>query len=72
MVFPGLDEVKRSLVAAKAGKEMEFWENRFKIAGRRTVETTIAGMRVIFTDDPENIRAVLASQFHDYGMFIGS
>jgi len=72
MVFLGLDEVKRTLVAAGANKDMELWENRFKITGRHTVETTVINMRVILTDDPENIRAVLASQFHDYGMFVGS
>lgn len=63
----GLDEVIRSLVAARANRDMEIWESRFKTAGSHTVETTIVGMRVIFTADPENIRAVLSSQFHDYG-----
>ncbi|PUU76570.1 cytochrome P450 [Tuber borchii] len=67
MVFLGLDEIKRGLVAAKANKDMELWQNRFKIAGRHTVETTVINVRVILTEDPENIRAVLASQFHDYG-----
>lgn len=34
----------------------------------RTVETTLLGQRIILTDDPENIKAILASQFGDYGM----
>jgi len=72
MVFLGLDKVKNALVAARANKDVELWENRFKNTGSHTVETTIIGMRVILSDDPENIRAVLASQFHDYGMFVGS
>ncbi|KAG0136756.1 cytochrome P450 [Tuber indicum] len=46
---------------------MELWESRFKTVGSHTVEVSIMGTRVIFTEDPENIRAVLASQFHDYG-----
>lgn len=39
----------------------------FKDAGANTVEFTILGRRVIQTADPENIKAVLATQFHDYG-----
>ncbi|CAZ83257.1 unnamed protein product [Tuber melanosporum] len=46
---------------------MELWESRFKTVGSHTVEVSIMGTRVIFTEDQENIRAVLASQFHDYG-----
>ena len=72
MVFLGLDEVIKSLVAARANRDMELWESRFKKAGSHTVETTILGVRVVFTEDPENIRAVLTSQFHDYGVFVGS
>ncbi|KAL8831541.1 MAG: hypothetical protein Q9191_000819, partial [Dirinaria sp. TL-2023a] len=33
----------------------------------KTVECNIGGQRMIFTADPDNIRAVLASQFDDYG-----
>ncbi|RPA94891.1 cytochrome P450, partial [Choiromyces venosus 120613-1] len=45
----------------------EHWESRFKISGGHTVEITVVGKRIIITDDPENMKAVLASQFHDYG-----
>lgn len=33
----------------------------------RTVELTLASQRFIFTADPENIKAILATQFQDYG-----
>ena len=33
----------------------------------KTVECTIGGRRMVFTVDPENIRAILATQFGDYG-----
>lgn len=33
----------------------------------KTVECSIGGQRMIFTADPDNIRAVLATQFGDYG-----
>lgn len=32
-----------------------------------TIEFRIAGKRIIATADPENIKAILASQFNDYG-----
>ena len=32
-----------------------------------TVELGVGGQRMVFTADPENIRAVLATQFDDYG-----
>ena len=32
-----------------------------------TVEISIGGQRMVFTADPENIRAILATQFGDYG-----
>lgn len=33
----------------------------------KTVELSIGGQRMIFTADPDNIRAILATQFGDYG-----
>ena len=32
-----------------------------------TVEQNFAGRRFLFTADPENIKAILATQFNDYG-----
>ncbi|CUS12614.1 unnamed protein product [Tuber aestivum] len=63
----GLDIVARAFVAYKANKNMELWKSWFKVAGSHTIEANIIGMRAILTEDPENIKAVLASQFHDYG-----
>lgn len=47
---------------------MELWQKRFKELNTNTVELSILGDRLIFTDDPENIKAILALQFGDYGM----
>lgn len=48
---------------------MEFWDSLFILAPTmsRTVEMTMARQRLIFTADPENIKAILAAQFEDYG-----
>ena len=51
---------------------MESWEGRFEEMGSHTLEVSILGRRVILTDDPENIKAVLATQFHDYGSFLSN
>jgi cytochrome P450 len=50
-------------------KNLEQWEGYFRDfgRGRHTVECNPAGMRFIFTADPENMKAILATQFQDYG-----
>jgi hypothetical protein len=54
---------------AKKHLYREFWEDRFKRMGSHTLESCVMGKRIIVTDDPENIKAILATQFHDYGRF---
>jgi cytochrome P450 len=50
-------------------KNLEVWDRFFTHPkGRRyTVEAGPAGRRCIFTAEPENIKAILATQFSDYG-----
>jgi hypothetical protein len=50
-------------------KNLEAWLGYFSDFGRGgyTVEGLPGGLRCIFTADPENIKAVLAAQFQDYG-----
>lgn len=59
-----------SIVKAALDDTMyEFWVHTFEKYSRNgcyTVETGI-GERVIMTADPENIKAILATQFKDYG-----
>ncbi|KAI4216873.1 MAG: hypothetical protein LQ351_000822 [Letrouitia transgressa] len=67
----GIDLVLRSIRATKACKDLEFWEYLYTqcsppLSGSKTVEFRIGGQRFIFTADPENIKAILASQFSDY------
>ncbi|KAF2770368.1 putative P450 monooxygenase [Teratosphaeria nubilosa] len=48
----------------------EFWWKAFKSANPNipyTVEVVPLGMRMIFTADEENTKAILATQFQDYG-----
>ena len=59
----GIDIVIRSILHAREDTVLEFWDWIFKFTPTRlccTAEFYIAQQRVIFTADPENIKAVLA------------
>lgn len=51
---------------------LKFWSDTFVRLGRTrvnpyTVEATVAGQRIIMTADQENVKAILATQFDDFG-----
>jgi len=48
-------------------RNVELWAWLFRDAPNFTAETTVIGRRTIFTADPENIKAILATQFGEYG-----
>ena len=49
-------------------KNLERWTDIFHEAGNSyTAETRILNQRLVLTADPENVKAVLATQFGDYG-----
>lgn len=50
-----------------AYQNLSFWRTTFREVGANTVECRLAGRRMIFTADHENIKAILATQFGDYG-----
>lgn len=48
--------------------DIELWRYLFSHdTHNKTVEFTMGGQRMVFTVDPENLRAILATQFGDYG-----
>ena len=66
----GLDIVFRSVRHSLNNLDLEFWLwlfNHKTDPHSYTVETNLSGRRFIFTADPTNVKAVLASQFQDYG-----
>ena len=66
----GFDIVVRSIAHIRAYTELDFWQWVFDWSPNKhskTVELSLARERFIFTADPENIKAVLATQFDDYG-----
>ncbi|KAK8137928.1 cytochrome P450 [Apiospora sp. TS-2023a] len=63
----GLDIVRDQVNATMNHKNLEMWTKLLADKPEYTAETTIVGKRLFFTADPENIKAILASQFTDYG-----
>ncbi|KAK5168735.1 uncharacterized protein LTR77_006044 [Saxophila tyrrhenica] len=67
----GLDILFRALYAFTQWRNHEFWYYAFsqnKNANNQwTVEAMTLGQRLTFTADEENIKAILATKFQDYG-----
>ncbi|KAL2870960.1 cytochrome P450 [Aspergillus lucknowensis] len=70
-----MDFIYRSMQANKTDSDLEFWSSAIQNAkgaplleDNKTAELD-AGIstRIIFTQDPENIKAILTGQFSDYG-----
>jgi cytochrome P450 len=62
-----IDLIIRAIRDTMAHRNMEGWLRWFYAATKWTVEAVPGGRRVVFTADPENIKAILATQFNDYG-----
>ncbi|KAF8538051.1 cytochrome P450 [Trichophaea hybrida] len=65
--FFGITEVLAIFKYARMHKTRELWTMRFKQYKHYTIETEIVLQRFILTAEPENIKAILATQFLDYG-----
>lgn len=70
----GLEIVYGAVQATIKHKNLEKWLEFFESAktdgsgnGSYTCELTVMGRRTVFTSDPENIKAILATQFNDFG-----
>ena len=66
----GIGIVYRSFRHAQAHTDIDFWVHLFTSSPNKhskTVELFMARQRWIFTADPENIKAILATQFQDFG-----
>ncbi|KAE8449366.1 hypothetical protein EG329_008267 [Mollisiaceae sp. DMI_Dod_QoI] len=69
--IPGdVDLIIRAVRGTISHRNLETWHYWFTTTAHKknyTVEAVPAGRRVLFTADPENIKAILATQFTDYG-----
>ena len=64
-----LDVTYTSIQYSKRNEIYILWRDRMLELGSYTFEMTILLERVIFTAEPANIKAVLATQFNDFGEF---
>ena len=67
----GLGTLAKALYYFSNWRNHEFWWKMFHQFGNPknpyTVEAVTIGARLVFTADEENIKAILATQFQDYG-----
>lgn len=66
----GLDIAYISRGYLARADDLGFWGwlyGRLPSGRSKTIELTLARQRFIFTADPENVKAILATQFQDYG-----
>lgn len=66
----GIDILYRSINHSHNDTDIDFWGWIFAWSPNehsKTVEVGLAGQRWIFTADPENLKAILATQFQDFG-----
>ncbi|EPE07834.1 cytochrome p450 [Ophiostoma piceae UAMH 11346] len=66
--LPGnIDLVYQTVKANAQFANLPHWQSIFKKVNNHTAEFRVLNRRIIFTDDVENIKAILATQFSDYG-----
>ncbi|KAI0160334.1 glycoside hydrolase family 20 protein [Xylariaceae sp. FL1272] len=63
----GLGIIMQQVNATMNYKNLEAFLELIKPSPTYTIEARMLGRRIIFTADPENIKAILATQFSDYG-----
>jgi len=67
----GIDWIAWSIYHNATSQDIVLWNHMFSNYGRRaypyTVEAILGSERVIFTADHENMKAILATQFNEYG-----
>ncbi|KAI9781900.1 MAG: hypothetical protein M1816_002164 [Peltula sp. TS41687] len=63
----GIDFVYRAITTSFRHESLEMWQDLYASARSHTVEVSLGGERMVVTEDPENIKAILATQFQDFG-----
>ena len=67
----GASMILDSVSHALRDDNLKFWHKNFMTWGNPnnpyTCEANAGGERIVFTADPENIKAILATQFNDFG-----
>ncbi|KAM9900593.1 hypothetical protein OXX79_005046 [Metschnikowia pulcherrima] len=66
--FLGISSLVELLDCMRKGTALEYLGAKTTPTGRNTFEIYLAGVKILFTKDPEIIKAVLATQFNDFAL----
>lgn len=66
--FMGIPMLREALTHMKNGTVLEYFMKRTREKDVRTYQLYLAQMKILFTIEPENIKAVLATQFNDFAL----
>nr|AOE45523.1 CYP52A59 [[Candida] oregonensis] len=67
--FLGISALRQLLTALATGRLLEFFQKALKeTSDQNTVALYLAGVRLVFTLEPENMKAILATQFNDFAL----
>ncbi|WPK23997.1 hypothetical protein PUMCH_001251 [Australozyma saopauloensis] len=66
--FMGVPMLREALNNLKEGTVLEYFQSRITENQVKTYQMYVAQMKLIFTIDPENIKAILATQFNDFAL----
>ncbi|KAI0484815.1 cytochrome P450 [Xylariaceae sp. FL0804] len=65
--FIGIKNVREGSEAWNSGKWLEMWFNRFRTVGT-TFKISALGRTSLYTVDPDNVKAILATQFAEFDL----
>jgi hypothetical protein len=64
----GIDWFLKNLKSFKEHRLLEFWQSGLRDNNAHTVKLRIFGQRIYITDDPENVKTLLATKFDDWSI----
>ena len=71
IAFSGVDLIYYDVRSAITHTNMQLWQTILGYGkGSHTAEVVVLGQRIVFTDNSENIKAILSTQFHDFGGYL--
>ncbi|KAI0021020.1 cytochrome P450 [Xylariomycetidae sp. FL0641] len=63
----GLDLIIKQVRGCRHHQNLQVFQDLMSTVPNYTGEGRVLGRRIVFTADPDNIKAMLATQFHDFG-----
>lgn len=66
--FFGLKIISANLKALKNHKLLDLWSELLASNNAHTIQQGVLGQTIIYTDDPENIKAILSTQFESWSL----